>query len=419
MTGLGVLAPPANDRQVRVVPSGFAVRRLTLTNFRNYGGLRLDTEPRPVVLTGANGAGKTNLLEAISYLSPGRGLRRARLHEVTSHGPESGHGPYTGHGVKAGWAVAAQVRDPRSGGAAEIGTGTAGGETGDTAGDRRAVRIDGVPARGPASLAEVFSVSWLTPQMDRLFQENTGGRRRFLDRLVYGFDTAHARRVAAYERALRERSRLLRSGEGTSEWLAALEETMAEYGVAAAAARREGVARLEQGLTQGARGPGAFPRAALGIDGLLETLLDGLPALEVEAVFRAQLAESRARDAETGGAAIGPHRSDLTVRHLENGLPAQQCSTGEQKALLIAIVLADARVKGVRAGAAPVLLLDEVVAHLDEARREALLEEILGLGAQTWLTGTDRTLFAALEGAAQFFEVAKGRVSPGAPKVMG
>lgn len=410
MTGLGVLAPPANDTPVRVAPSGFAVRRLTLTNFRNYGGLRLETGPGPVVLTGANGAGKTNLLEAISYLSPGRGLRRARLGDVTSHKPN------VGHGSESGWAVAAQVRDPRNGGMTEIGTGTADGARDDAAGERRAVRIDGSPARGPASLAEVFSVSWLTPQMDRLFQENTGGRRRFLDRLVYGFDTAHARRVTAYERALRERSRLLRSGEGTSDWLAALEETMAEYGVAVAAARREGVARLEQGLTQN---PGVFPRAALGIDGLLETLLDGMPALEVEAVFRAQLAESRPRDAETGGAAIGPHRSDLTVRHLETGLPAQQCSTGEQKALLIAIVLADARVKGVRAGAAPVLLLDEVVAHLDEERREALLEEILGLGAQTWLTGTDRTLFAALEGAAQFFEVAKGRVSPGAPKVMG
>jgi DNA replication and repair protein RecF len=183
-----------------------------------------------------------------------------------------------------------------------------------------------------------------------------------------------------------------------------------------AAARREGVARLEQGLAQDS---GAFPRAALGVDGLLEGLLDGLPALEVEAVFRTQLAESRGRDAETGGAAIGPHRSDLTVRHLENGLAAQQCSTGEQKALLIAIILADARVKGIRAGAAPVLLLDEVVAHLDEKRREALFEEILRLGAQTWLTGTDRTLFAALEGAAQFFEVAKGRVSPGEPRVMG
>lgn len=387
-----------------MAPSGFAVRRLTLTNFRNYGGFRLETEPWPVVLTGANGAGKTNLLEAISYLSPGRGLRRARLDEVTSHGSDGG------------WAVAAQVRDPRSGGVAEIGTGTAGGETGEAARERRAVRIDGVPAPGPAALAEVFSVSWLTPQMDRLFQENTGGRRRFLDRLVYGFDTAHARRVTAYERALRERSRLLRSGGGTSEWLAALEETMAEYGVAVAAARREGVARLEQGLAQN---PGAFPRAALGIDGLLETLLDGMPALEVEAVFRTKLADSRPRDAETGGAAVGPHRSDLTVRHLENGLPAQQCSTGEQKALLIAIVLADARVKGVRAGAAPVLLLDEVVAHLDEERREALFEEILRLGAQTWLTGTDRSLFAALKGAAQFFEVAKGRVSPGAPRVMG
>jgi len=358
------------------------------------------------VLTGANGAGKTNLLEAISYLSPGRGLRRARLDEVTTHGADSG------------WAVAAQVHDPRGGSLTEIGTGTAGGGTSDTAVERRVVRIDGAPARGPASLAEVFSVSWLTPQMDRLFQENTGGRRRFLDRLVYGFDTAHARRVSAYERALRERSRLLRSGEGAAKGLGALEETMAEYGVAVAAARREGVARLVQGLTQ-APGAGAFPRAALGIDGFLETQLDDLPAVEVEAVFREKLAASRPRDAETGGAAIGPHRSDLTVRHLENGLPAQQCSTGEQKALLIAIVLADARVKGVRAGAAPVLLLDEVVAHLDEERRGALFEEILGLGAQAWLTGTDRTMFAALEGEAQFYEVAKGRVSPDAPRVVG
>lgn len=401
-----VLAPPANDRPARVAASGLAVRRLTLSNFRNYGGLRLETEAGPVVLTGANGAGKTNLLEAISYLSPGRGLRRARLDEVTTHGADSG------------WAVAAQVHDPRSGSLTEIGTGTAGGGAGDAAGERRVVRIDGAPARGPASLAEVFSVSWLTPQMDRLFQENTGGRRRFLDRLVYGFDTAHARRVSAYERALRERSRLLRSGEGTADWLAALEETMAEYGVAVAAARREGVARLVQGLIK-APGAGAFPRAALGIDGLLETQLDDLPAVEVEAMFRERLAASRPRDAETGGAAIGPHRSDLTVRHLENGLPAQQCSTGEQKALLIAIVLADARVKGVRAGAPPVLLLDEVVAHLDEERRGALFEEILGLGAQAWLTGTDRSLFAALEGAAQFYEVARGRVFPDAPRVVG
>jgi DNA replication and repair protein RecF len=191
---------------------------------------------------------------------------------------------------------------------------------------------------------------------------------------------------------------------------------MAEYGIAVAAARREGVARLEQGLT---KSPGAFPRAELGIEGMLESQLDGSPAVEVEAVFRTQLAESRPRDAVTGGAAIGPHRSDLAVRHLETGLPAQQCSTGEQKALLIAIVLADARVKGVRAGAAPALLLDEVVAHLDEERRAALLEEILDLGAQAWLTGTDRALFAALEGTAQFFEVTKGQVSLDASKVMG
>ena len=398
---MGVLASPANDSLGHVVAPGFAVDRLTLTNFRNYRRLRLETGPGPIVLTGANGAGKTNLLEAVSYLSPGRGLRRARLGEVTALGTE------------AGWAVAAEVSDPRSGAISAIGTGTAG--AGDEVGERRTVQIDGATSRGASALAEVFSVSWLTPQMDRLFQENTGGRRRFLDRLVYGFDTAHARRVSAYERAMRERSRLLRSGEANADWLTALEETMAQHGVAVAAARREGVARLEQGLSQST---GVFPRAALGIDGTLESQLDEMPAVDVETSFREKLVGTRPRDGEAGGAAIGPHRSDLVVRHLENDLPAQQCSTGEQKALLIAIVLADARVKAVRAAAAPVLLLDEVAAHLDEERRSALLEQILELGTQAWLTGTDRTLFAALEGSAQFLSVADGQVSAGKARIM-
>ncbi len=392
---MGPLAAPANDETERTTV--FAVGRLVLSDFRNYPRLKLEADSRPVVLTGPNGAGKTNLLEAISYLSPGRGLRRARLSDVATRE------------TTGGWAVAARVFDPRSGGDTEIGTGTAGGEeTGDGAAERRTVRIEGAPARGPAALAEVLSISWLTPQMDRLFQEDGGARRRFLDRLVYGFDAAHARRVAAYERALRERSRLLKSGEGTGAWYAALEETMAEYGVAVAAARREGVARLERGLAQST---GPFPRAALGVEGALEGWLDTMPAVEVEETFRAELAGSRPRDAETGGAAIGPHRSDLVVQNLENGLLAQHCSTGEQKALLIAIVLADARVKAVRARAAPVLLLDEVAAHLDEQRRAALIEEILDLGAQAWLTGTDRSLFAALESRAQFFDVAGGHVS--------
>ena len=374
-------------------PAGYAVHRLALTDFRSYARLRLDVDARPVVLFGANGAGKTNVLEAISFLAPGRGLRRSRLTDVARRG------------ASTGWAVAAEVVGP-DGVPADIGTGTV-GET-DAASGRRAVRIDESAQRGPASLAEVLTLVWLTPQMDRLFQDDATARRRFLDRLVFGYDPLHARRVAAYERALRQRARLLRTGNANPGWLAALEETMAEYGIAVAAARRELVARLEGGLAQGV---GPFPRAAIAVDGTVENWLDGMAAVDAEFAFRAALAESRSRDAESGGAAVGPHRSDMAVQHLANDLPAPLCSTGEQKALLISIVLADARLKAARRRAAPLLLLDEVVAHLDGERRTALFDEILALGAQAWLTGTDRDAFSPLGDAAQFLAVDGGCIS--------
>ncbi len=377
--------------------AAFAVSRLRLNDFRSYHSLHLDIGPEPVVLTGPNGAGKTNILEALSYLSPGRGLRRARLGDVTRHG-------HTG-----GWAVSARVYDAATGTASDIGTGTADAAAPDGAAERRLIRIDGQAGRGPASLAEVLSLSWLTPRMDRLFQDEAPSRRRFLDRLLYGVDAQHARRVSAYERALRERARLLKTGEGNAAWLGALEETMAAHGVAVAAARRDGVARLAQGL---AAADGPFPAAALAVVGTLESWLDTLAAVEAETRFRIELERSRGRDAETGGAALGPHRSDLAVTHLATGLPAQQCSTGEQKALLIAIVLADARVKAVQGGVVPLLLLDEVVAHLDAGRREALFGQILDLGAQAWLTGTDREMFAPMVGSAQYLGVAESRVNP-------
>ncbi|HUN51596.1 MAG TPA: DNA replication/repair protein RecF, partial [Candidatus Sulfotelmatobacter sp.] len=344
-----------------------AVRRLLLTDFRCYAGLRLDIAAGPVVLTGGNGAGKTNLLEAISFLSPGRGLRRARLTEVTRRGAAPA----------AAWAVHAALAGPR--GDCEIGTGLAPAEAGGDIAERRLVRLDGAAATGPSQLAEVASVVWLTPQMDRLFSEGAAGRRRFLDRLVFGLDPGHARRVAAYEKAMRERTRLLQSGRFDPAWVGALEGTMAEWGVAVAAARRDAIARLGAAL-EAASGP--FPRALLGVEGLLERWLDEAPALAVEDRYRERLAERRGRDAEAGGAGEGPHRSDLRVAHAAKDMPAELCSTGEQKALLIAIVLANARLQAARRAAVPILLLDEVAAHLDAARRAALFEAIGALGAQ-------------------------------------
>jgi DNA replication and repair protein RecF len=368
--------------------------RLTVRDFRCYAQVSLEADPRPLVLTGPNGAGKTNLLEAISFLSPGRGLRRARLGEVDRLAP-------SGTAADRVWAVSARVMGPQ--GPCDLGTGR------DPAGrDRRLVKVDGAFVRGQQALGEVFNVVWLTPQMDGLFRDAASGRRRFLDRLVYGFDPAHAGRVAAYDQVLRERGRLLRTGRGDAAWLTSLEESVARYGVAVAAARRGLMARLAGAC---AAGVGPFPHAELGLVGEVESWLGELSALESEDRFRARLEASRARDAENGGATVGPHRSDLAVRHLETGLAAELCSTGEQKALLISVVLAHARLLTLDRGAAPVLLLDEVVAHLDEPRRAALFEELLALGAQAWMTGTDAALFDGLRGAAQFFLVRDARIS--------
>ena len=368
-----------------------AIARLTLTRFRNYRSARIETGPEPVVLTGANGAGKTNLLEALSFLSPGRGLRRARLDEVelTPHSdpPE-------------GWAVAAGLSN-----GVEIGTGSVPG----SARERRQVRIDGQTAKSQTALAEHLSVLWLTPQMDRLFLEGSGGRRRFLDRLVFGFDAAHAGRLNRFEHAMRERGRLLREGRRDPGWLAALEDQMATGAIAVAAARREVTARLTAAC---AAGLGPFPRAELGVTGTLESQLADQPALPVEDEYRRRLRESRRADAEAGGALLGPHRSDFEVRWRKGDGPtlaAESCSTGEQKALLLAIVLANARLLAERPTGPPLLLLDEVAAHLDSGRRTALFEEILALGGQAWLTGTDDALFEPLKGRARFISVSDGR----------
>ncbi|HYL33619.1 MAG TPA: DNA replication/repair protein RecF [Stellaceae bacterium] len=367
-----------------------SVVRLVLTDFRGYARVRLAIGPDPVVLVGPNGAGKTNLLEALSFLAPGKGLRRAKLSEIDRRG---------GHV----WALAATVASPA--GEFDVGTGR---DADSESGERRHVRIDGVPAKSQQDLSERLAVAWLTPQMDRLFADAASGRRRFLDRLVTGFDPSHWSRLLAYERAMRERARLLREGATDPSWLKALEEIMAENGVALAAARLEAVTRLAAACAE-AQGP--FPRAGLAIEGAVEHWLGNMPALAAEETFRAALHDSRGLDRDSGVTQTGPHRSDLLARHLGTGEAAALCSTGEQKALLIAIVLAYARLLALRRGSAPVLLLDEVTAHLDAARRSALFQALRALGAQCWLAGTDTALFAELKGHAQFFAVADAAVS--------
>jgi DNA replication and repair protein RecF len=248
----------------------------------------------------------------------------------------------------------------------------------------------------------VVSVLWLTPAMDRLFTEGAAGRRRFLDRLVLGFDPAHAARATAYERALRERARLLKEGRFDPAWLGVLEETMARHGVAMAAARVDTVARLNAACRQGI---GPFPAAALAVAGGVEDVLATQTPDAAEQAMRAALAASRRRDAESGGAGEGPHRSDLQVRHADKNLPVDQCSTGEQKAVLVAVILGQARVQTAERGAPPILLLDEIAAHLDQTRRAALFDELCALKAQSWLTGTDQALFAEMGERGQFFRV--------------
>ncbi|WP_425406916.1 DNA replication/repair protein RecF [Hwanghaeella sp.] len=375
-----------------------AVRRLTLTDFRNYASLRLDLQAAPVALIGPNGAGKTNLLEAVSLLTPGRGLRRAKISDMDRRRTEApGDGSFPAGGSDAGgWGVSAEVDSIV--GPVKIGTGREPG------GERRSVRINGAPSSAQA-LSGYLGAVWVTPQMNQIFLESAGNRRRFLDRLIFATDPAHAGRVSSYEQAMRDRARLLkdRGANGADKtWLSALESQMAERGVAVAAARLDMADRLGQVAKDGF---GPFPGAMVTVEGEVETWLRERPALAAEDAFRDSLAAGRMQDAVTGGAAVGPHRCDLRVRHLAKDMAADQCSTGEQKALLMALVLAHARLLSAERGAVPLLLLDEVAAHLDEVRRAALFEAIVEFGTQAWLTGTDASVFAPMAGTAQAFRV--------------
>lgn len=373
---------------------------LRLSFFRNYVSARLDTGGASVVLTGPNGAGKTNLLEAVSLLSPGRGLRGASLEDYTHRGgTDAGTGP---------WAVSADIPDTTTGNPIKIGTGADPDKPGST---RRIVRVDGETQKSQAALAEYLSIVWLTPQMDRLFLEGASGRRRFFDRLVFTFDPAHAGRLTRYENALRQRSKLLREGKGDAAWLSSLESVLAETAVAVAAARNDLLTRLQNAAKKAVQDSEPFPRAVMALSGKVEEMLSISPALEVEEWLIEQFENSREEDAATGGAAIGVHRTDMKTRHAAKNMPADQCSTGEQKALLIAIVLAHARLIAAEKGRPPILLLDEIAAHLDDNRRQALFDLVNALGGQAWMTGTDDALFERFTGNVRRFRVADAAIT--------
>ncbi len=369
------------------------VHRLTLTNFRNYRAATLQADLRPIVLYGPNGAGKTNLIEAISFLAPGRGLRRATLEEVAFH---EGDGS---------WAVAAEVEGAL--GLATLGTGIERAPE-DGAPVQRKCRIDRESVASAAAFADHLRVVWLVPAMDSLFVGAPSERRRFLDRLALAVDAEHASRVNALERALRSRNRLLEEARPDPHWLDAVEHETAELAVAVAGLRAEALHRLDSVLAS--RQGADFPPVEIALDGWMEKLLPAHPAIEIEERYRAVLRDNRGRDAAAGRTLDGPHLTDLLVVYRQKGIAAAEASTGEQKALLIGLVLAHARLIAEMTGSTPVLLLDEVVAHLDPARRAALHGELAELGAQVWMTGADPALFAEIKNDAAMIEVNAGRL---------
>jgi DNA replication and repair protein RecF len=371
------------------------IRRLSLTHFRNYRAASLEASADLVALVGPNGAGKTNCLEAISLLSPGRGLRRATLDDIADN---QGDGS---------WAVSAEVEGAL--GLATLGTGIE-PPADDAPNTTRRCRIDREPVSSAAAFGDHLRMVWLTPSMDQLFMGAASERRRFLDRLVLALDSGHSARVNALERSLRSRNRLLEDPHADPHWLEAVEHETAQLAVAVAALRTETVARLQAMLSERAK-TSAFPSALIALDGWMENALRSEAALSVEESYRAVLRDGRPRDAAAGRTLDGPHLTDLAVTYAPKAIPAKDASTGEQKALLIGLVLAHAGLVAQMTGIVPLLLLDEVVAHLDPNRRAALFDELAALTAQVWMTGADPAAFAGVDVRADIFEVDGGRLS--------
>ncbi len=376
------------------------IKSIDLSYFRNYETASLSNlESGFIALTGHNGAGKTNLLEAVSYLSPGRGLRNAKADELQKR--ES-----LEHSPSHSWGISTSVHTDF--GDIKIGTGK------NTHNDRRTIKIQGEVVKNQIFLTDYLSCIWLTPQMDSLFREGASERRRFMDRLLLTYDPAHAGRIIRYENTLSQRSKLLREdkekGKSTADplWLKSLELQMAETGVAIVAARISFLERLQEACLK--HKGSTFPYARLSCQGTLEDHLKNKAAIEVEDLFLKALEASREVDMMTGRASIGPHRTDLQVVYADKNIEARYCSTGEQKALLIGLILAHAQLLLADQGRPPIVLLDEVTAHLDENRRLTLFQVLKNMGGQVWITGTDRDIFSAIASETQFFEVQNGKV---------
>lgn len=376
------------------------VEHLTLTGFRNYAALALKLTPEPVVLTGPNGSGKTNVLEAVSLLAPGQGLRQQPFSDLARSGGDQS------------WSVSARVHTAV--GPVTIGTGQAASEGArERAASGRLVRIDGEAKSGSGALGDYVEMVWITPATDGLFTGPASERRRFLDRLIVCFDPGHRTRAGRFERAMAQRNRLLSDGVTRGGGIDGLELVMAEMGVAMAAARAEAVAALTSVIeARRARDPESpFPWSEVSLEGAVDRDLAARAAVDVEDAYARLLRDVRERDRAAGRALDGPHRSDLAVAHGPKSTAARHSSTGEQKALLMGLLLAHAElVSARRDGMAPLLLLDEVTAHLDAARRAALFDELVRLRTQAWMTGTDREAFASLAGKARFWSVGDGAV---------
>lgn len=373
-------------------PTLYSVNSLSLNDFRNYENLSLRFKPGLIVITSPNGSGKTNILEAISMLAPGRGLRSAKLKEMDNQA------------TNRNWQINANING--AWGVSEIMTSRAKQDLGRI--DKRNMLIDGNSCKTQTEIAEILSIMWLTPMMDQIFNGPSADRRKFLDRLVYNFDPNHAQLLNNYETNIRERLKLIREYKFDEDWVNVIERNLASLSASIAASRNQTIEYLQQAIEFNST---KFPKGKLSIIGEVEELISKYPALEVEEILKKKYKEQRRNDAESGRTNLGIHRSDLQVFHLNKKMNAGFCSTGEQKALLITIILAEARARIRWRDSIPILLLDEIVAHLDIERKDQLIEELQSIGGQCFLTGTDLEIFNDIKNTAQFLSISNQRVT--------